>query len=404
MREIAGKLGVEQLAPYGHGYCYLNLLTVFGECHSPEQVSALATESMRRHLLSGEEFHACCLAARGQRRWDGEMQSLFSAIQFTPRAESIVKELLTAGSFIACGFHWGAFRFIPFGVTSLGFSVKALFGGPASSKYGAYFEFTDAEIEEMGARGVPESFWKVSVIGTHRESDLLKALKSLKSKPAALFIPVDGMFTSTPSHNTAEISFAGMPLRVKANPATLAAALDLPLVSLFAKRQDSGTTLIEVADVIRPNATAFGARTAMQQMYRSLEDRARLCPEDWEGARTFHHLRIRPLPKQATRPTPEDLSIVRSIVERGGLSLNTSRVVRVEIPGGVPMWVDGRDLRCFGGTPETLRTLDALRTPDALARLWREAQGDTEQGQSLIRFLGQLHADGLLKHSPSLAA
>jgi Bacterial lipid A biosynthesis acyltransferase len=401
LRSVASALEVEQLKPYGYDYCYLNLLTLFGHCFTNEQLSSLATECMRNHLLGGEEFHAYCLAARGQRFWDSEIQMLDAAIQLTPHAKLLLKELLANGSIIACGFHWGAYRFIPFALGSLGIPVKLMLGEQGVDKYGAYFQFDEGILDEMRARGVPESFYRVSTVGTHREADLFKELKSLKHSPAALFIPVDGMFTAENSRTTVEVSFAGFPLRVKANPARLAAALRAPLVSLFARRQNSGDIAVDVAEVIQPNSSKPSLQTAMQQLYRSLEERAMERPEQWEGARTFHHLRKRASIAAPVEPTAQDILAVRSGLECGQLSFDQSRVACVQIGGGGGgrIWIDGRTLRCFSGTPKVLKTLNALDNPDDMARLWQEVRSDAEDSDSLIQLLAQLQAAGVMKHS-----
>jgi hypothetical protein len=61
-------------------------------------------------------------------------------------------------------------------------------------------------------------------------------------------------------------------------------------------------------------------------------------------------------------------------------------------------------LECFGRTTEALETLSALGKPDAMGRLWREICSDEKRGQSLIYFLGQLHAAGLLNCLPASSA
>lgn len=404
LRATAAELDADKLRRLGYDYCYLNLLTLLGDRYSTEQLYSLTTECMRNHLLSGEEFHAYCLAARGQRPWDNEIQALHAGIQMTPRGKLIMQDLLARGGVIVAGFHWGAFRFIPFALSSLGFPVKAILGEAGIGRYGSYFQFSDSDRAEMLARGVPESFCRISTIGTHRESDLLSALKSLKRNPAALFIPVDGMFTAAPSRSSAEISFGGVALQVKANPARLAAALQVPLVALFAAREDAATIMIDVAEVIAHDPARAAAQPAMQSLYRTLEERVKACPEQWEGARTFHHLRKLAPSSLPARPSPEDISAVRSGVESGLLAFNRSRVACIQIPGGGRTWVDSRTLECFGRTTEALETLSALGKPDAMGRLWREICSDEKRGQSLIYFLGQLHAAGLLNCLPASSA
>ena len=394
----ARELSVAQLRRYGYEYCYLNLLTVFGYRRTTEQLSSFAMECMRNHLFSGEEFRAYYLAARGQRPWDGEIRTLDEGIHLTSQTRLILEDLLACGSVIVCGFHWGAFRFIPVGLSSLGVPVKVILGKHGSDLYP---QFTISETAEMRRRGVRNSLEKVSTIGAHREFDLLGALKSLKSKPGALFIPVDGMFGSRLSRNTVEISFADVSLGVKANPARLAKALRAPLISLFAKKEDSGKIAIEVAEVIHTDASRTFELSAMQRLYRSLEERVTACPELWEGARTFHHLR-KLQPSCFPSPPPEELSAVRSAIANGRLSFNTSRVARLQMPGGEQAWVDTRTLQCFGRTPEGLKALNALGDAAQMASLWREARSQGEEGQSLIQFFGQLYAAGLLKEIPAV--
>jgi hypothetical protein len=351
---------------------------------------------MRNHLLFGEEFHAYCLAARGKRPWDSEMRALHAGIRLTSHARSTLEALLSRGSILICVFHWGAFRFIPFGVSSLGVQVKFVLGEQGVERYGSYFEFDHGEISEMRARGVPEDYYRVGTIGTHHVSEILKALRMTKTNPAALFIPVDGMFTAQRSGTSVKVSFAGLDLEVKANPARLAALLGLPLVALFATREDTGAVTVDVARVIEPDRAKTFPQRAMEQLYTALEQHVNSSPEQWEGARTFHHWRRVAPATSVERPSPRDIAVIRERIESGRFGLNYSRVACVHLPNGDRAWVDSRTLKCFGRNPAAREILDSLGDPQAIARLWQQSQGDEQRLDSLLYFLAQLHAEGLL--------
>jgi hypothetical protein len=395
LRAAAESLSAGQLRPHGYDYCYLNLLTIFRDRYSPRQLSSIAVCCLRNYLFSGEEFHAYCLAARGRRPWNAEMEALNTAIHLTAHARSTLKDLLSEGSVIVCGFHWGAYRFIPVGLGALGFPVTSVLTTAASDKYVSYSSFTGAEMTEARARGVSEAFYRAKVVDTHRRPELLSCIKSAKRAPGCLFFPVDGMFAPGPSSRSVEISFAGYPLRVRANPASLAAGLQIPLVVVFASREDPGRITIDVADVIKPGSGPAFVREATQRMYAPLEEHVKTWPEQWEGARTFHHLRkVAPVPRVA--PSSEDLAAVRAGIEREQLSLKESRVVCMQMPDGSRSWVDCLTLRCFGRTPETRKMLAAIQERANVASLWQELRGDQERSRSLLQILGQLRAEGLL--------
>jgi hypothetical protein len=396
LRKAADGLTVEQLRPHGYDYCYLNLLTVLGAGYSTPQLSSLAAECVRSYLYSGEEFHAYCLAARGKLPWDAEFQALNTGIGFAGHAKSILCELLAKGSVIACGFHWGAFRFIPIGLSSLGYPVNSVLSAAVSDRYASYSSFSAVELAEARARGVSEAFYGVKVIDSGRQQELFTCLKALKRTPGCLFVPVDGMFTSGPSRHSVAVSFSGYPLQVKANAATLAAGMQAALVAIFAARDASGNITIDLADVIEPGRGSTFAREAMQRIYTALEKRVMACPEQWEGARTFHHLRKAPASTARANPSAADLSAVRAEIERERLSLDESRIARMQMPGGGQAWVDCRTLRCFGRTPEIQRLLTAIQRPGDLAALWEEYRKDEARGIALLQFLGQLRAEGLV--------
>ena len=180
----------------GYDYCYLNLLTIFRAWYSPGQLSSIAVSCLRNYLYSGEEFHAYCLAARGKRPWNAEMQALDTATHLTARARSTLNSLLAKGSVIVCGFHWGAYRFIPVGLGALGYPVTSVLSPAASDKYARYSSYTGAQATEARARGVSEAFYRVKVVDTHRRPELMDCIRSAKRAPASLFFPVDGMFTA----------------------------------------------------------------------------------------------------------------------------------------------------------------------------------------------------------------
>lgn len=396
LRTKAASAKVEELRRYGHDYCHVNMLAVLGDAKTPEQIRALTVICMRNHLLFGEEFHAYCLAARGKRSWGSEMHELHAGIRLTANAKSTLQALLSRGSIIACVFHWGAFRFIPFGVSSLGVQVKFVLGEEGIQRYGSYFEFDHHEISEMRARGVPEDYYGVGTVGTHSAAGMLKALRTARTSSAVLVIPVDGMFTRQRSGNSVSVSFAGLELEVKANPARLAALLRLPLIALFADREDTGAMTIDVAAVIEPDRAKAFPRRAMEQLYGALEQHVKSSPDQWEGARTFHHWRKVLSRTPVKGPSPRDIEAIRQRMESGQLFLNASRVACVNLPDGGRIWVDSRTLQCFGKAPEAGEILENLGDSVAIARLWRQSCGDEQRRDSLVRFLARLHGEGLV--------
>jgi hypothetical protein len=324
------------------------------------------------------------------------MRALNTAVHLTGRAKAVLGNLLAKGSVIACGFHWGAYRFIPVGLSALGVPVSSVLSGVASDKYASYSSFSGPEMSEAWARGVSEAFYRVKVVDTHRQPELLNCIKSLKRTSGCLFFPVDGMFTLRASHRYVEISLAGYPLQVRANPASLAASLQVPLVAVFATREGPGTITVDVAQVVEPDSGPAFVQDAMQRIYAPLEERIDTYPEQWEGARTFHYLRKLPPPTLRVIPSPEDLTTVRVGMEREQLSFKESRVACMQMPDGNKTWVDCQTLRCFGRTPETRKMLTAIQDGVNVANLWREFRNDEERSRSLIQVLGQLRAEGLL--------
>ena len=399
LRTKAASATVDELRRYGHDYCHVNMLAVMGGTKTPKQIRALTVNCMRNHLLFGEEFHAYCLAARGKRPWGSEMRELHAGIRLSASAKSTLQALLSRGSIIASVFHWGAFRFIPFGVSSLGVQVKFVLGEEGIQRYGSYFEFDDHEISEMRARGVPEDYYGVGTVGTHYAAGMRRALRIARTSPAVLVIPVDGMFTRQRSGNSVSVSFAGLELDVKANPARLAALLGLPLIALFATREGTGAMMIDVAAVIEPDRAKTFPQRAMEQLYGALEQHVKLSPDQWEGARTFHHWRkvVPPMPVEGL--SSRDIETISQRIENGQLFLNASRVACVQFPDGGRVWVDSRTLQCFGKAPEAREVLDSLGDSKAMARLWRQSRDDEGRRNSLIYFLARLHAEGLV-HMP----
>jgi hypothetical protein len=395
LRAAAECLSAEQLRPHGYDYCYLNLLTIFRDRYSPAQLASTAVGCLRNYLYSGEEFHAYCLAARGKRSWNADMRTLNTAVRLTHSARATLNRLLEKSSVIICGFHWGAYRFIPVGLGELGFPVTSMLSTGASGKYASYSSFTGAEMTEARARGVSEAFYRAKVVDTDRLPELLSCLRAAKRAPGCLFFPVDGMFTAGDSQHSVEISLAGYPLQVRANPASLAASLQFPLVVVFASRENSGKITLDVADVVEPGSGRGFVQHATERIYAPLEDFIKSCPTHWEGARTFHHLRrVAATPRVV--PSPEDLATVRVGIENEQLSLKESRLACMQMPDGSRSWVDCLTLRCFGRTPETRRMLAAIQERTNVASLWREFRSDEERSHSLIQILGQLRAEGLL--------
>src|SRR5262249_2931460 len=158
-------------------------LTIFRERYSPAQLASTAVACLRNYLYSGEEFHAYCLAARGKRPWNSEMRALNTAVRLTHSAQSTLNRLLAKGSVIVCGCHWGAYRFIPLGLSELGLPVTSILSTAASDKYASYSSFTGAEMNEARARGVSEAFYRAKVVDTDRLPELLSCLRAAKRAP-----------------------------------------------------------------------------------------------------------------------------------------------------------------------------------------------------------------------------
>jgi hypothetical protein len=125
-----------------------------------------------------------------------------------------------------------------------GLPVTSVLTTAASDKYVSYSSLTGAEMTEARARGVSEAFYRARVVDTHRRPELLSCIKAAKRAPGCLFFPVDGMFAPGPTSRSVEISFAGYPLRVRANPASLASSLQIPIVVVFAARENPGRITI----------------------------------------------------------------------------------------------------------------------------------------------------------------
>lgn len=369
---------------------YLNLLSVFGEELTNEEVHSLTIRCIKRKLLSECEYYL-------------HLSRLFEAVKSGPSKPQsathqnllrlkgwdleLIRSLLSRGrGLIICSFRIGAIRFVPIDLALQGFPTSQMLNR-------LFYDGLQPVFDSLG----PAPWEKPPIPGESTpQADNIRLLKilyvedprctvgfvdALKRNEIVMFCIEGNSGVDGPWGETAKstIDFMGHTLAVKNGTARLSAALKTPILPVIVPRDGDASGQIVFGEPIIPPAGLKHseheqfARTTMQSLYALMETAVRPEPEQWEGWSALHRWRLcNDVDASRRELSDADSQMIARLLRDGRkFSVNPRRVAQLPTKDGV-MWVDLKTLKGFqnpqwAGAENVLATLSS---PPGLDLAW----------------------------------
>ena len=400
---------------------YLNLLSVFREQLTNEEVHSLTIRCIKAKLLSECEWYLHLsrlfeLARSGTSKPQAATDQDLLRLKGWDRG--LISSLLSRGKgLIICSFRLGAIRFVPMDLALQGFPISMVLNQ-------VFYEGLQPVFDSLG----PAPLEKPPLPGESTpQADNIRLLKilyvedplctvgfadALKRNEMVMFCMEGNSGVDGPWGNTSKstIEFMGHTIAVKNGTARLSAALKTPILPVIVRRDGDASGQIIFADPIMPPARLKHsehekfAQTTMQSLYTLMESYVRREPEQWEGWSALHRWRMRGDDVDASRRELSDAdsqTIAKLLRDGKKFSVNARRVAQLPTKDGV-MWVDLKTLKGFqnpkwAGQENVLATLSS---PSGVDLAWiNQRQSDPVWEEKICLLLAYLqHSDLIAAH------
>lgn len=363
---------------------YLNLLSVFGEVLTNEEVHSLTIRCIKTKLLSECEYYLY-------------LSQLFELVKSGPRKPQsatnqnllrlkgwdlgLIRSLLSRGrGLIICSFRFGAIRYVPIDLALLGFPISQIINQPVYEGMQPAFDSLGPcpwETPPVPGESTPqaENIRLLKTLCVEDPRCTVEFVNALKRNEMVVFCIEGNSGADGPWGDTSKstIDFLGHPIAVKNGAARLAAALRTPILPVIVLKDGAASGQIVFSEPIIPppglkhSEIERFAQTSMQSLYALMESYVHLDPEQWEGWSALHRWRLRGDDVDASRRELSDAdpqTIARLLRDGKKFSVNPRRVAQLPTKDGV-MWVDLKTLKGFqnpkwAGQENVLATLSSL--------------------------------------------
>jgi len=396
---------------------YMNLLSVFSEELTNEEVHSLAIKCIKTKLWNEIEysFYLSQLLELAKSGWRGpQFATDESLLRLKGWDLGLIRSLLSRGKgLIICSFRLGAIRDLPTDIALLGFPISQIVNR-------RFYEWMQPAFDSLGpcnwetppvpGESTPQAenirlLKNLYVEDPHCTVEFVDALK--RNEMVMFCIEgnngVDGPWGHT---SKSTIDFLGLRIAVKNGAARLAAALRAPILPVIVPRDGASGQIIFSEPIIPPSELKHSesekfAQTTMQSLYALMESYVRLYLEQWEGLSALHRWRLLSDDVHASKQELSDAdsqTIGRLLRDGKSFSVNRRRVAQLPTKDGV-MWVDLKTLKGFqnpkwAGQENVLATLSS---PSGLDLAWiNRKQSDPAWEEKICLLLAYLQQSDLI--------
>ncbi len=361
---------------------YLNLLSVFREELTNEEVHSLTIRCIKAKLLSECEYYLHLsrvfeLARSGSSKPESATDQ--NLLRLKGWDLDLIRSLLSRGrGLIICSFRIGAIRFVPMDLALQGFPTSQMLNR-------LFYEGLQPVFDSLG----PAPWQKTPIPGKSTpQAEYIRLLKilyvedphctvgfvdALKRNEIVMFCFEGNSGVDGPWGNTSKstIDFMGHTIAVKNGTARLSAALRTPILPVIVRRDGAASGQIVFGEPIIPPAGLKHseiekfAQTTMQSLYSLMESAVRPEPEQWEGWSALHRWRVCADVDASRRElsNADAQTIARLLRDGKRFSVNPRHVAQLPTKDGV-MWVDLKTLKGFqnpkwAGQENVLATLSS---------------------------------------------
>jgi hypothetical protein len=397
---------------------YMNLLSVFGEERTNEEVHSLAIKCIKTKLWNEIEysFYLSQLLELAKSGWRGPQ---FATDQSLLRLKGwdleLIRSLLSRGrGLIICSFRLGTIRDVPTDLALLGFPVSQIVNRPVYEVMQPAFESLGPcnwETPPVPGESTPQAENIRLLKNLYVEDPRLTVefVDALKRNEMVVFCIEGNSGTDGPWGDTSKstIDFLGLRIAVKNGAARLAAALRAPILPVMALRDGAASGQIVFGEPLipptglKPSESEKFAQATMQSLYALMESYVRLYLEQWEGWTALHRWRLCGDDVDASRcarSNADPQTIARLLRDGKSFSVNRHRVAQLPTKDGV-MWVDLKTLKGFqnpkwAGQENVLATLSS---PPGLDLAWiNRKQSDPAWEEKMLLLLAYLQQSDLI--------
>jgi hypothetical protein len=360
----------------------LNLLSVFREELTNEEVHSLTIRCIKAKLLSECEYYLH-LSRVFELARSGASKPASATDQNLLRLKGwdldLIRSLLSRGrGLIICSFRIGAIRFVPMDLALQGFPTSQMLNQ-------IFYEGLQPVFDSLG----PAPWQKPPIPGQSTlQAEYIRLLKilyvedphctvgfvdALKRNEIVMFCFEGNSGVDGPWGNTSKstIEFMGHTLAVKNGTARLSAALKTPILPVIVRRDgDASGQIVFGEPIIPPSGLKHSeiekfAQTTMQSLYALMESAVRPEPEQWEGWSALHRWRVCDDVDASRRElsNADAQTVARLLRDGKRFGVNRRRVAQLPTKDGV-MWVDLKTLKGFqnpkwAGQENVLATLSS---------------------------------------------
>ena len=394
---------------------YMNLLSVFGEERTNEEVHSLAIKCIKAKIWSEIEysFYLSQLLELAKSGWRGPH---FATDQSLLRLKGwdlgLIRSLLSRGrGLIIVSFRLGAIRDLATDLAMLGFPISQVVNQPVAEGMQLAFDLLGPcpwQTPPVPGESTPqvENIWLLKTLYAEDPRCTVELANALKRNEIFAFCIEGNTGADGPWGDTSKstIDFLGLRIAVKNGAARLAAALRAPILPVMTLRDGATSGQIVFGEpVIPPTGLKHSqieefAQTTMQSLYAWMESYVYLALEQWEGWSALHRWRLcgDDVEASSREESNADPQTIATLLRDGkSFSVNRSRVAQLPTKDGV-MWVDLKTLKGFqnpkwAGQENVLATLSA---PSGLDLAWinrsNSAPAWEEKMFLLLAYLQQL--------------
>lgn len=397
---------------------FMNLLSVFGEELTTEEVHSLAIKCIKSKVWAESEYHYHLSELLDLAKANQNGKSLTtseSLIRLKGWDTELIRSLLKRGrGLIICSFRFGAIRLIPIELALMGFRVWEAVNKPTHEVMQSAFDSLghcpgSGEGPAAGEEPQAENIWLLKTVNAEDDRCTVQLVNALKSGEIIGLCIEGNTGSDGPWGDTSKstLEFLGHSISAKNGAARLAAALGAPILPVVALSDGDSSGRLFFSEPIVPPAGLKRSenekfvQASMQSLYALLESYVRRYPEQWEGWSALHRWRVLGEGASAgncvSRNT--DPREIAGLLRNGkSFRVNHRRVAQLPTKEGV-MWVDLKTLKGFQNPKwaENANVLAALSQPRGLDLTWiNNGSHDSNWEEKICLLLAYLQESDLV--------
>lgn len=384
---------LHELRQHGYDYCYLNLLSIFGDTLSLEKIRMLAAECTSMRLRQGSEFYSFLSQLPAllelQRESDGAGSSALP-LKLQGWDLDLLRSVLNRGKgLILCAHHFGLYRYIFIEMALLGFKMWSFIDKASYDQSIEAIEAVNCGLLRGSADGIAREDTAMSkdlpmnLLCVDDHNFARKVATGLRRNEIVLVFIDGNTGWDGPWGNKSKtvIEFLNYQIAVKNGVARLAATLKAPLLSILTPRRtdDSGQAVFG-QPIIPPAVLSRVAREdfirdAMQSLYDHLAEFVLERPEQWESSRSFHRWRV-PSPQSTDSDSVEEekREVARLLKLGATFNINENRFAHFDSQGET-VWIDVKRLKIYRHSERVENILQVITQQKGINQTWIDRQG-----------------------------